>query len=84
MNVYLSGGLFFGRGGRLTQVGIRASGKDQSYWESNFGVRQFWAKDILQDPARAIDEVIAHVKSTGVTGVYFSNNQQSPTNTQLK
>ena len=48
-----------GRGGRLTQVGIRASGKDQSYWESNFGVRQFWAKDILQDPARAFGSCAA-------------------------
>ncbi len=63
-----------GRSGRLTQVGIRASGKDQQHWESSFGVRQFWAKDILKDPGRAIDQVIAHVKSTGVTGVYFSND----------
>jgi len=63
-----------GRGGRLTQVGIRASGRDQAHWESTTKVRQFWAKDISSDPAKALDDVIAHVKSTGVTGVYFSND----------
>jgi arginase family enzyme len=63
-----------GRQGRLTQVGIRASGRDQAHWESTCGVRQFWAKDILQDPGAALDAVIAHVKSTGVSGVYFSND----------
>ncbi len=63
-----------GRQGRLTQVGVRASGRDQAHWESTCGVRQFWAKDILADPAAALDAVIAHVKSTGVSGVYFSND----------
>jgi agmatinase len=63
-----------GRKGRLTQVGIRASGRDQAHWESTCDVRQFWAKDILRDPAAALDAVIAHVKSTKVSGVYFSND----------
>jgi arginase family enzyme len=63
-----------GRKGRLTQVGVRASGRDQAHWESTCGVRQFWAKDILADPDAALDAVIAHVKSTGVSGVYFSND----------
>ncbi len=63
-----------GRKGRLTQVGIRASGRDQAHWESTTGVRQFWAKDILADPAAALDAVLAHVKSSGVRGVYFSND----------
>ncbi len=63
-----------GRQGRLTQVGIRASGKDRAHWEKTTQARQFWAKDILENPARALDDVIAHVKSTGVKGVYFSND----------
>jgi agmatinase len=63
-----------GRAGRLTEVGIRASGRDRAHWESTTGVRQFWAKDILADPRRALDEVLAHVKSTKVSGVYFSND----------
>ena len=37
-------------------------------------MRQYWAKDILADPNRALDDVIAHVKSTAVSGVYFSND----------
>jgi arginase family enzyme len=63
-----------GRQGRLTQVGVRASGRDQAHWESTCGVRQFWAKDILADPDGSLDAVIAHLKSTGVHGVYFSND----------
>ena len=55
-------------------MGIRASGRDQAHWESTTGVRQFWAKDILNDPKGALDAVIAHVKGTGVKGVYFSND----------
>ncbi len=63
-----------GRQGRLTQVGIRASGRDQAHWEETTGARQFWAKDILANPAEALDAVLAHVKSTGVKAVYFSND----------
>lgn len=63
-----------GRKGRLTQVGIRASGRDRAHWESTLGVRQFWAKDVLADPQGQLDALLAHVKSTGVRGVYFSND----------
>ena len=63
-----------GRKGRLTQVGIRASGRDRAHWESTLDVRQFWAKEVLEDPAGQLDALIAHVKSTGVRGVYFSND----------
>ena len=63
-----------GRQQRLTQVGIRASGRTQQHWESTLAVRQFWAADILREPAKALDEVISHLKSTGVHGVYFSND----------
>ncbi len=63
-----------GRQGRLVQVGIRASRRDRAHWESTLGVRQFWAKDVLASPAKALDEVLAHVKSLGLSGVYFSND----------
>jgi agmatinase len=62
------------RGGRLTQVGIRASRHDRGHWENALGVRQFWASECRARPAEALDAVIAHVKSTGVRGVYFSND----------
>ena len=64
-----------GRQGRLTQVGIRASGRDRAHWESTLGVRQFWAKDILARPEATLDEVLAHVKGLGLPGgVFFSND----------
>ncbi len=63
-----------GRKGRLTQVGIRASGRDRAHWEGSLDVRQFWAKEVLADPAGQLDAVLAHVKGTGVRGVYFSND----------
>ena len=37
-------------------------------------MRQFWAKEILPNSADALEAVMAHVKSTGVKGVYFSND----------
>lgn len=63
-----------GRSGRLTQVGIRASGRDRAHWESTLGVRQFWASAVKADPQGALDEVLRHVKATGVRGVFFSND----------
>ena len=63
-----------GRDGRLVQVGVRASRHPRQHWESTLGVRQFWADEILRDPERAIDDVIAHLQKLGVTGVYFSND----------
>lgn len=63
-----------GRGGRLTQVGIRASRHPREHWEGRYGVRQFWAAECLADPAAALDAILAHVKGAGVDGVYFSND----------
>jgi arginase family enzyme len=63
-----------GRGGRLAQVGIRASRYDRGHWEGTLGVRQFWADECLARPEETLDAVIAHVKATGARGVYFSND----------
>ena len=63
-----------GRGGKLVQVGVRASRREREHWESTLGVRQFWAADCLKDPAGALDALMAHVKATGARGVYFSND----------
>ena len=63
-----------GRGGRLVQVGTRASRFDRAHWESTLGVRQFWADECRARPAETLDEVIAHLKRVGVTSVYFSND----------
>jgi len=63
-----------GRGGRLVQVGIRASRRDRAHWERTCGVRQFWAAEVRADPARALDAIVAHVRETRVSSVYFSND----------
>ncbi len=63
-----------GRGGRMVQVGTRASRRDREHWESTLGVRQFWAEECLRDPTAALDAILAHIKTTDVRSVYFSND----------
>jgi agmatinase len=63
-----------GRGGRLVQVGTRASAHDRAHWETTLGVRQFWAEEVRRDPAAALDAIVAHVRASGVSRVYFSND----------
>jgi guanidinobutyrase len=63
-----------GRGGRLVQVGVRASGKPKAHWEETLGVRQFWADEIEARGQGIIDEVIAHLRAIGTKRVYLSND----------
>ena len=63
-----------GRGGKLVQVGIRASGRDKAHWEGTLGVRQFWAEDVRARGVAVIDEIIAHLRAVGVRRVYLSND----------
>jgi agmatinase len=64
-----------GRGGRLVQVGIRASGRPREHWESTLGVRQFWAAEIeARGGSAVIAAVIEHLRSIGVTRAYVSND----------
>jgi agmatinase len=63
-----------GRGGRLVQVGVRASGRDRAHWESTLGVRQFWADDVRARGVAVIDDVLAHLRAIGVRRVYLSND----------
>jgi agmatinase len=64
-----------GRGGRLVQVGIRASGRPRAHWEETLGVRQFWASEIAERGGDAvIAEVIAHLRAIAVRRVYISND----------
>lgn len=62
-----------GRQGRVVQVGIRASRYPREHWESTLDVRQFWAEEILADPAAALERVVRAVRDTGLP-VYFSND----------
>jgi arginase family enzyme len=63
-----------GRGGRLVQVGTRASRHDRAYWESTLAVRQLWAEDVRRDPEAAVDAILAHLEAIGVSQVYFTND----------
>lgn len=63
-----------GRGGRLVQVGLRASRRDQAHWEGALGVRQLWAAEVRRDPAAAVAKVVGLCRSAGLREVYFSND----------
>jgi agmatinase len=63
-----------GRGGRLVQVGTRASGRDRAHWESTLGVRQLWAEEVRRDPGAALDAIVAQLRQAGVDRVYLSND----------
>ncbi|HET6410969.1 MAG TPA: arginase family protein [Anaeromyxobacter sp.] len=63
-----------GRGGRLVQVGIRASAHGREHWEAEEGVSQLWADEVRRDPAAALDAVVARLRAAKVTGAYFSND----------
>jgi agmatinase len=63
-----------GRGGRLVQVGVRASSRPKQHWESTLGVRQFWADEVRARGDAVIDDVIAHLRALGTKRVYLSND----------
>ena len=63
-----------GGGGRLVQVGTRASGRDRGHWEQVHEVRQFWADECRSRPAQTLDAIVDHLKSVGATSIYLSND----------
>ena len=63
-----------GRGGRLVQIGVRASSRPKEHWEATLGVRQFWADEVRARGEAVIDDVIRHLAALGVKGVYLSND----------
>jgi arginase family enzyme len=63
-----------GRGGRMVQVGVRASARSKQHWESTLGVRQFWASEVAERGDAVIDDVVRHLERIGVGSVYFSND----------
>lgn len=63
-----------GRGGRLVQVGVRASRRDRGHWEGRLGVHQLWAEEVRRAPRAAVDRVVGFLRQAGVTDVYFSND----------
>jgi agmatinase len=63
-----------GRGGRMVQVGIRASRHDRSHWESTLEVRQLWADEVRRDPAAAVERVVTLLRAAEVRALVLSND----------
>ena len=64
-----------GRGERLLQLGIRASGRDRGHWEPSLGVRQIWADEArAMSPEALADTVVTHLRALGLRRIYVSND----------
>jgi arginase family enzyme len=63
-----------GRGGRLVQVGTRASRRAREHWEQTLDVRQFWSETCRQAPQETLDAIVTHLDRVGATQIYFSND----------
>lgn len=60
--------------GRTVQVGIRASRHPRAHWEARAGVRQFWAEEVVRDPAGALEGILAELRTSGAEALYLSND----------
>jgi agmatinase len=68
-----------GRGGRLVQVGVRASGRPRAHWEATLGVRQFWMDDLrARGEAAVVDEIVAHLHAVGATDAAAAPSTGAP------
>ena len=57
----------------LIQIGIRSSGKPKSHWESTFGVKQHWAKDIIVHGVEPmIAEILTQLNTEQIDELYVS------------
>jgi len=63
-----------GRGGRVLQLGVRASRFPREHWESTLGVKQWWAATCRAEPDRVLDEVCKSLDSLGISDVYVSDD----------
>jgi agmatinase len=55
----------------LVQFGIRSSGQPKEYWEKTLGVKQYWAKELLEKNSIS-EEVISQLKDKQVDELYIS------------
>lgn len=57
----------------LVQLGIRSSGKPKAHWEKAFSLKQFWAKEILQQKRDLfLSQLLKHFQKQGVNELYVS------------
>lgn len=64
-----------GRGERMIQLGIRASGRGRGHWEEELGVRQIWADEARAMTPEALAALtVSHLRERGLRRVYVSND----------
>ncbi len=57
----------------LIQVGIRASGKPKEHWEQTYGIKQYWAQEVLGAQAPNVaEEIVQHLQQKKVDEIYVS------------
>lgn len=55
------------------QFGIRSTGKSKEHWEKEFGLNQYWAKDVKNIGAKELAlKAIKELKSEGIEEIYIS------------
>ena len=54
------------------QLGIRATLRSKREWESEFGIKQYWADEILSDCSAVTADVMKRLETLGVDEVYIS------------
>jgi agmatinase len=60
---------------RLVQLGIRASGFSKEHWEAEYGLQQYWAKDLQPtDPTEFAHQLIENFKQLGCSKLYITND----------
>ncbi|NQY42826.1 MAG: arginase family protein [Legionellales bacterium] len=57
--------------GNFVQIGIRASKYQKSYWEDKYGIKQFWAEEILATPD-IIQTILNYLIDRKVRELYIS------------
>jgi len=64
-----------GRGNKIFQLGIRASGKPKEFWEKEHEVRQVWGHELQNiTPTDLAKMVTDHFDSLGIKKVYITND----------
>ena len=56
----------------LIQLGIRSTGRSKNYWQSTYGIQQFWAEEINRDKKNIIQELSAFLDREKVDELYVS------------
>lgn len=55
------------------QIGIRSTGKTKEHWEKTFGIKQYWAKELIENgPVPIYESICQKLKDEKIDEVYVS------------